>query len=235
MPGPYTLMIKPVRIMLQDACQEMEITVTPPSVPAVGRRKGGLRRSVASDGYGIPAGHRLCAWQPARFAPAGTHPDRRQPAAGRPPARRPHLPSGARDATASPPASYWTNWALTARSPAKASPPRYPLGHRAHRRMDERLGQTPPLLRTQRRRRRLFRARPCAEPPRPAGAVLRCKKLMSGSSWPVLRRQAWPAVRWPAGSRCRSTTGLGSLRGPGPFRRAARAAAPGAGWPPRWR
>ncbi len=60
MPGPYTLMIKPVRIMVQNACQEMEIRVTPPRAPRW-TRTGGLKRSVASDGYGIPAGHRLCA------------------------------------------------------------------------------------------------------------------------------------------------------------------------------
>jgi hypothetical protein len=49
-------MIKPVRIMVQNACQETEITVTPPR-PPVDRRKGGLRRSVASYGYGISAGN----------------------------------------------------------------------------------------------------------------------------------------------------------------------------------
>jgi hypothetical protein len=39
MPGPYTLMIKPARIM-QNACKEVEITVTPPR-PPVDRHKGG--------------------------------------------------------------------------------------------------------------------------------------------------------------------------------------------------
>ena len=38
MPGPYTLMIKPVRIVLQNACREVEITVTPHR-PPVDRRK----------------------------------------------------------------------------------------------------------------------------------------------------------------------------------------------------
>jgi hypothetical protein len=59
-------MIKPVRIMVQHACQEIKIRLTPPRAPA-DRRKGGLKRSVASDGHGILAGHRLCARQPARF------------------------------------------------------------------------------------------------------------------------------------------------------------------------
>jgi hypothetical protein len=62
----------------------------------VDRRKGGLKRSVASDGHGIPLGIASGGREPARLAAAGPHPARRQPAAGRDLARGPYLPPGPR-------------------------------------------------------------------------------------------------------------------------------------------
>ena len=61
----------------------------------VDRRKGGLKRSVATENYGIPL-DRLGRRQPARLAAAGPHADRRRTPARRRPAQRPHLPPGRR-------------------------------------------------------------------------------------------------------------------------------------------
>ena len=62
----------------------------------VDRRKGGLKRSVASDGYGIPLGIAVAPGEPARLAAAGPHPGGRRAPAGRHPARGPDLPPGPR-------------------------------------------------------------------------------------------------------------------------------------------
>ena len=48
MPEPYTLMIKPVWIMLQNSCQEIGIMAAPPRPPA-DRRKGGLLHLLPPD------------------------------------------------------------------------------------------------------------------------------------------------------------------------------------------
>jgi hypothetical protein len=62
----------------------------------VDRRKGGLKRSLATEGYGIPLGIASAGANPARLPAAGPHPGRRQQATGSDPARPAHLPPGRR-------------------------------------------------------------------------------------------------------------------------------------------
>jgi hypothetical protein len=86
----------------------------------VDRRKGGLKRSLATEGYGIPLGiasagaTRRC-WRPPCRPPAANW-TRSCPGAA---------PATWTAVTTAPlPASYSTPWALRGRSPAKASQPR---------------------------------------------------------------------------------------------------------------
>lgn len=84
----------------------------------VDRRRGGLKRSVATEGYGIPL--RIASAGANRhdsplLAPTG------RPPAGSPAASCPGIAPATWTAvmTASPPVSCWMSWASTARSPAR--------------------------------------------------------------------------------------------------------------------
>jgi hypothetical protein len=109
-----------------------------------GRRTGGLERSVASDRYGIPAGHRLPGDEPVRIAA----PDARLQAAIRPEDRTCRLDCGC-DSTVT--RELLDELGLKGEIARKASHPdpgRQPLGRQAHARADERLRQATLLHRT---------------------------------------------------------------------------------------
>ena len=117
--------------------------------PAV-RRTGGLERSVVSDRYGIPAGHRLPGGEPGRIA--APDPTCRPPSgnwtASRPEGRTCRLDCGYDSTVTRQLVDDLGFKGEIARKASHPDPGRQPLGRQAHACADERLRQATLLHRT---------------------------------------------------------------------------------------